>query len=87
MLGLSAAAHRVSPAQIDVPRDYNAAHDLIERNLQAGRKPVAYVVLKSGHAPSRAGQGIATARQIAPYTLQVSTLDRVRRGIAQDRRW
>ena len=23
--------------RIDVPRDYNAAHDLIERNLAAGR--------------------------------------------------
>ncbi len=37
MPGLSTADHRVSPPRIDIPRDYNAAHDLIERNLQAGR--------------------------------------------------
>ena len=38
MLNLSTADHRVSPPVIDIPRCYNAAHDLIERNLQAGRK-------------------------------------------------
>ena len=37
MPGLSAADHTTSPPKIDIPRDYNAAHDLIERNLQAGR--------------------------------------------------
>jgi benzoate-CoA ligase len=37
MPGLSTADHRVSPPRIDIPRDYNAAHDLIERNLEAGR--------------------------------------------------
>jgi len=35
---LSTADHSVSPPVIDIPRRYNAAHDLIERNLQAGRK-------------------------------------------------
>jgi benzoate-CoA ligase len=44
MLGLSTADQRVSPPRIDIPRDYNAAHDLIERNLQAGRgAKVAYI--------------------------------------------
>jgi benzoate-CoA ligase len=37
MPGLSSADHSVSPPIVDIPRDYNAAHDLIERNLQAGR--------------------------------------------------
>jgi len=37
MAALSAANHSVSPPEITIPRDYNAAHDLIERNLQAGR--------------------------------------------------
>jgi len=37
MPSLSTADHRVSPPRIDIPRDYNAAHDLIERNLRAGR--------------------------------------------------
>jgi benzoate-CoA ligase len=34
---LSRADHSTSPPRIDVPREYNAAHDLIERNLRAGR--------------------------------------------------
>jgi benzoate-CoA ligase len=34
---LSRADHSVSPPVIDIPRQYNAAHDLIERNLDAGR--------------------------------------------------
>jgi len=37
MPGLSSADHSVSPPIVDIPRDYNAAHDLIERNLLAGR--------------------------------------------------
>src|SRR5208282_6596948 len=44
MSGLSTADHRVSPPRIDIPRDYNAAHDLVERNLQAGRAAkIAYI--------------------------------------------
>jgi benzoate-CoA ligase len=34
---LSRADHAASPPIIDIPRRYNAAHDLIERNLSAGR--------------------------------------------------
>src|SRR5882757_6978723 len=37
MPGLSSADHAVSPPIIDIPREYNAAYDLLERNLQAGR--------------------------------------------------
>ncbi len=37
MPSLSTADHRVSPPRVEIPRDYNAAHDLIERNLAAGR--------------------------------------------------
>ena len=36
-MGLSRADHSVSPPRIEIPRDYNAAQDLIERNLAAGR--------------------------------------------------
>ena len=44
MTGLSSADHSVSPPRIDIPREYNAAHDLIERNLQAGRgAKIAYI--------------------------------------------
>ena len=34
---LSRADHSVSPPRIEVPRAYNAAYDLIERNLAARR--------------------------------------------------
>src|ERR1700726_2586550 len=37
VLRLSSADHRVSPPVIEIPREYNAAHDLLERNLRAGR--------------------------------------------------
>ncbi|MEP7206650.1 MAG: benzoate-CoA ligase family protein [Casimicrobiaceae bacterium] len=37
MTQLSRADHRVSPPRIEIPRDYNAAHDLLQRNLLAGR--------------------------------------------------
>ena len=37
MPDLSTADHRVSPPRIEIPRQYNAAHDLIEHNLRAGR--------------------------------------------------
>src|SRR3990170_935163 len=36
-MGISRADHSVSPPRIEVPREYNAAYDLIERNLRAGR--------------------------------------------------
>jgi benzoate-CoA ligase len=34
---LSSADHSVSPPRIEIPRDYNAAHDLLERNMRIGR--------------------------------------------------
>ena len=44
MPSLSAADHSVSPPKVHIPRDYNAAYDLIERNLSAGRSGrVAFV--------------------------------------------
>ena len=44
MPSLSTADHRASPPRIHIPRDYNAAHDLIERNLAAGRAgKIAYI--------------------------------------------
>jgi benzoate-CoA ligase len=42
--GLSRADHGVNPPAIEIPRKYNAAHDLIERNLAAGRAAkIAYI--------------------------------------------
>lgn len=37
MPDLSTADHGVSPPRVNIPRHYNAAHDLIQRNLLAGR--------------------------------------------------
>lgn len=36
-VSISTADHSVSPPHVDIPREYNAASDLIERNLAAGR--------------------------------------------------
>jgi len=36
--GLSQADHSVSPPSIIIPRDYNVAHDLVERNLARGAR-------------------------------------------------
>ncbi len=36
-MSISEADHSVSPPRLDIPRRYNAAVDLIERNLRAGR--------------------------------------------------
>ena len=44
MSSLSSADHSVSPPTVKIPRDYNAAYDLIERNLAAGREArIAYI--------------------------------------------
>jgi benzoate-CoA ligase len=44
MPSLSTADHTTSPPRLDIPRDYNAAHDLIGRNLQEGRAgKIAYI--------------------------------------------
>lgn len=41
---LSTADHSVSPPRIHIPRNYNAAVDLVERNLLAGRaRKLAYI--------------------------------------------
>jgi len=41
---LSSADHSVSPPVVTIPRDYNAAYDLIERNLAARRASrIAYI--------------------------------------------
>ncbi len=41
---LSSADHDASPPRVKIPRDYNAAYDLIQRNLQAGRgAKIAYI--------------------------------------------
>ncbi len=48
MPALSRADHSVSPPIVDIPRDYNAAYDLIERNLAAGRAGKAAYIDDAG---------------------------------------
>lgn len=43
-MNLSSVRHVGGVPELDIPRDYNAAHDLIERNLRAGRADkLAYI--------------------------------------------
>ncbi len=44
---LSRANHTVSPPTVEIPRDYNAAHDLLERNARHPEKP-AFINAISG---------------------------------------
>ena len=37
-MNLSRADHRATPPLVDIPRDYNAAHDLLERNATRAQK-------------------------------------------------
>ena len=56
---ISSADHGVSPPRIDVPRDYNAAVDLIERNLRAGRADkVAYIDAAGRHTYGELAQSV-----------------------------
>ena len=51
MPALSTADHRRSPPEIGFPAEYNAAHDLIERNLRAGRGgKIAYIDDRGSYA-------------------------------------
>jgi len=44
MTELSSVDRSTSPPKVDIPRRYNAAHDLLERNLRAGRADkLAYI--------------------------------------------
>jgi benzoate-CoA ligase len=45
---LSSADHGATPPRVSIPRDYNAAHDLIQRNLQAGRSGKAAFIDDQG---------------------------------------
>lgn len=47
-MGISRADHSVSPPRIEIARDYNAAEDLIERNLAAGRGAKAAYIDDAG---------------------------------------
>ncbi len=48
MASVSSADHSVVPPRINIPRDYNAAHDLLERNAGRGAK-LAYIDADGSH--------------------------------------
>jgi benzoate-CoA ligase len=61
MSGLSTADRTISPPSVDIPREYNAAFDLLESNLRAGRAAkAAYIddhgVLSYGQLTRRVKQ-------------------------------
>ena len=59
---LSQADHSVSPPWITIPRDYNFAHDLISRNLVAGRgDKLAYIDDNSSCTYSQLAESIDRA--------------------------
>lgn len=56
---LSSADHSVCPPAIAIPRQYNAAYDLIERNLRAGRADkVAYIDDLGAHTYGQLAEGV-----------------------------
>ena len=61
MSGLSSADHGASPPKVHFPRDYNAAHDLIERNLAAGRGAKTAFIDDTAQAFAQADVVIARA--------------------------
>ena len=66
MPSLSSADHRAVPPHVDVPRDYNAAHDLIERNLAAGRAgKAAFVDDRGTYTYGDLAQRVEPLRQCA----------------------
>ena len=67
----STADHSSSPPRVDIPRNYNAAADLIERHLAAGRADklayiddtgsISYGVLAEAKRLTRSGSSRSTA--------------------------
>ena len=63
---LSSADHSGSPPRVDMPRDYNAAHDLIERNLAARRADrIAYIDDAGRYTYAETGTARESRRQRA----------------------
>ena len=61
---IGSADQSVSPPRIDLPREYNAAVDLIERNLRAGRADkVAYIDVNGRHTYGELAQRVAQGEE------------------------
>jgi len=82
-MNLSSADHSTSPPRVDIPRQYNAAHDLLARNAQRAAKP-AFIdaatgaQLTYGELAEQAHRlaNALRARQLAPETrVMVAMLD------------
>lgn len=62
MAAFSTADHTVDPPAVTIPRDYNAAHDLIERNLAAGRgAKLAYIDDRGSYTYSQLAERVNRA--------------------------
>ena len=75
MPSLSTADHSVSPPRISIPRDYNAAHDLLARN--AGRADKAAFIDTNGAHTYGELSGRATRVQGALAALGLEREDRI----------
>jgi len=62
---LSRADHSGSPPKVEIPRGYNAAHDLVERNLVAGRAAkAAFIDDEGGHTYGELAERVNRAAQV-----------------------
>ena len=58
---LSHADHSTSPPRVDIPRDYNAAYDLLQRNAARSAK-TAYIDAASGDHFEACGRVVRASR-------------------------
>ena len=71
---LSHADHGSSPPRVEIPRDYNAAHDLLRRNAARSQK-LAFIVSDLGP------RFVVTQKRLLPVVLEImkagSSIERV----------
>jgi benzoate-CoA ligase len=85
LASLSSADHSTSPPRVQIPRDYNAAYDLIERNLAAGRGGKAAFIDDAGRTTytelaervNRFGNGMRSLGFDVEHRVLVALLDTI----------
>jgi len=84
-MGLSTSDHSVSPPRIEIPREYNAAEDLIECNLRAGRGGKAAYIDDAGQCTyaelaervNRFGSGLKSLGLDMEHRVLIAMLDTI----------
>ena len=72
-MNLSSADHSTSPPRVDIPRDYNAAHDLLARNAQRETGVIQYIGMNPKADPSLAKPEIRKAISMAIDRDEINT--------------